>query len=442
MQEALEEQVVLDRVDPGDAEHVGHDRVRRAAPALTGHPVLLREPHQVPVDEEELGQPRLVDHVELLLEPPGDRRRDRVVALPGALLGEPVEVAEGRLALGDLEAGEADAFEVEADLALLGDLVAGRQSVGVRPQHRPHLGAVLEEVFRVRLEQGPGLLEGHPVADRDQHVLERPSLGQVVVDVVGGDRTGATAPRQLGLAGRQPAILGPEVVLQLDQHVLAAEHVLERLQPGLISGPAPGQAEEVLVVLGDPLQGGPRLTLGLVAVGVAQEPGEVGPPPHRLREQDEVAAADLQLGADDGPDPDPPAVVDELDDAVDPAVVGDPERGHPELGGALDELLGVAGAVQEGVVGVTVQLHVWRARPDPHRPIIEHAFVPRRRLTPGCRRESRGESCEIPMKGRTGRALVSNLDAWARFASLALDCRKKRASSAPECLHFQHSSET
>src|ERR1700704_4137517 len=33
VEEALEEEVVLDRIDPGDAEHVGDDRVGRAAAA-------------------------------------------------------------------------------------------------------------------------------------------------------------------------------------------------------------------------------------------------------------------------------------------------------------------------------------------------------------------------------------------------------------------------
>ena len=66
--EPLEQQVVADRVDPGDAEDVGHDRVGRAAPALGRDPLLPGEAHQVPADQEELGQAGPLDHVQLVGE--------------------------------------------------------------------------------------------------------------------------------------------------------------------------------------------------------------------------------------------------------------------------------------------------------------------------------------------------------------------------------------
>ena len=72
VQEALEEQVVRDGVDPGDAQHVGDDRVGCRASALSGDPVLAGEAHEVPVDEEELGKARLLDHLQLPLQALGD----------------------------------------------------------------------------------------------------------------------------------------------------------------------------------------------------------------------------------------------------------------------------------------------------------------------------------------------------------------------------------
>ena len=68
--EALEEQLVLDRVDLGDAEAIGHDRVAGAPAPLADDPARPRELHEVPDDEEELGQPRAVDDVELVRELP------------------------------------------------------------------------------------------------------------------------------------------------------------------------------------------------------------------------------------------------------------------------------------------------------------------------------------------------------------------------------------
>src|SRR2546430_2022282 len=106
-EEALEEEVVLDRVDLRDVEDVRDDRVRRRAPALRRDPALLAEADDVPVDEEELRKPRTVDHVELVRELPRDGRRDARVALARALLAEGIEEGERRVALGDREAREA-----------------------------------------------------------------------------------------------------------------------------------------------------------------------------------------------------------------------------------------------------------------------------------------------------------------------------------------------
>ena len=97
--EPLEQQLVADRVHAGDPQHVRHDRARGAAPALRRDPARLREPHQVPADEEELRETRLLDDVQLVGELPDDGRRQRVVPAPGALPAQLGEVREGRLAL-------------------------------------------------------------------------------------------------------------------------------------------------------------------------------------------------------------------------------------------------------------------------------------------------------------------------------------------------------
>ena len=64
--ETLEEELVLDRVDLGDAQAVGHDRVAGAPPPLADDPALASELHQVPHDEEELGEVGAVDDVQLM----------------------------------------------------------------------------------------------------------------------------------------------------------------------------------------------------------------------------------------------------------------------------------------------------------------------------------------------------------------------------------------
>jgi hypothetical protein len=64
--EALEQELVLDRVDLGDAQAVGHDRVAGASPSLPDDAALARELHQVPDDQEELRQVGALDDVQLV----------------------------------------------------------------------------------------------------------------------------------------------------------------------------------------------------------------------------------------------------------------------------------------------------------------------------------------------------------------------------------------
>ena len=82
---------MLDRVDLGDVEHVRDDRIGSRSPALRGDPVLLAEPDDVPVDEEELGKAAAVDHVELVRELLRDVARDPRVPDLRALAAERVQ---------------------------------------------------------------------------------------------------------------------------------------------------------------------------------------------------------------------------------------------------------------------------------------------------------------------------------------------------------------
>ena len=180
----------LDRLDPADPEHVRHDRVGRAAPTLGRDALLLREPHQVPADQEELGEAGPLDDVQLVGEPRDDRRRQRVVALPGAGPAQLREVRERRLARRHREAREPVLLEAEVDRARRrerrraprsppptpgrrrgrSDAVAGRQREQLR------LG------LEVRLAVGPAQvgerLERPAVADRGQDVLELAAFGR------------------------------------------------------------------------------------------------------------------------------------------------------------------------------------------------------------------------------------------------------------------------
>src|SRR5204863_905356 len=70
VEEALEEQVVVDRVDVGDLEAVGDEASgRRPAAGPDLDAVALGEGDEVPDDQEVVGEPELADRLELELEP-------------------------------------------------------------------------------------------------------------------------------------------------------------------------------------------------------------------------------------------------------------------------------------------------------------------------------------------------------------------------------------
>src|SRR5439155_911072 len=92
-EEALEEQVVLDRVDVGDLEAVGDERAGGGAAAGSdADSVAPREGDEVPDDQEVVDEAHLLDRFELELEPVGELGGDRLVALVQAFFAQLDEV--------------------------------------------------------------------------------------------------------------------------------------------------------------------------------------------------------------------------------------------------------------------------------------------------------------------------------------------------------------
>ena len=133
-----------------------------------------------------------------MVQPAGDLRAQRAVALAGAFTAEAVEIAEGRLTGRDREGGEAVAQVLQPEGAALGD----PQGVGERPriavEQLGHLGGRLQAELGVRPQQRPGPVETGPVLDAGQHVLER-AVGRAGVEHgVGGHQP---HPQPLGQLG-------------------------------------------------------------------------------------------------------------------------------------------------------------------------------------------------------------------------------------------------
>ena len=132
VQEPLEQQVHVERVDVGDAQDVADDRAgRRSTTGTDGDPVVLGVLDEVPDDQEVRLEAHVLDHGELGLEPfeRGGRRRI-AVALAQPLLGQPAQVGGGRRAVGRRIRRQHHAVELQLDVAALGDLERGGNRLG------------------------------------------------------------------------------------------------------------------------------------------------------------------------------------------------------------------------------------------------------------------------------------------------------------------------
>ena len=224
VEEALEEETVLDRVDVRDVQAVGHDSARgAAAPGAYGDIPALGVVDEVLHDQEVVDEAHLPDDAQLvvhLLVHLGTL----AVALEKALLAELSQIARAALlALRQLEARQVIVAELKVEGAFFGDLrrvVRGLLPVGVE---RAHLRLVLEEEL-LRLElHAHGVVDGASHLDAHEHVLVIGVLPRDVMRVVGQHEGDARlAPDAVAAAGGH-ALLADAVVLDLQIEVLAED---------------------------------------------------------------------------------------------------------------------------------------------------------------------------------------------------------------------------
>ena len=92
VQEALEEQVIADRIDVGDAQHVGDEAARGGATRDAAHALAARVVDVVP-DDEEVGDEALgADDLELVVEAALQPLADLAVVLADAVETERIEI--------------------------------------------------------------------------------------------------------------------------------------------------------------------------------------------------------------------------------------------------------------------------------------------------------------------------------------------------------------
>uniref|UniRef100_A0A6J7NAW3 Unannotated protein n=1 Tax=freshwater metagenome TaxID=449393 RepID=A0A6J7NAW3_9ZZZZ len=230
IEEALKDQVVLNRIEVRDPEAVRNRTARSRSPTgADTDPGIAGVLDEVPHDQEVRREPHVRNDLELVRETLHHRWREVVApTLAGTLPSEEVEVVRVVLvALGDREEGELSLAELDLDVRALRDpqrVVAG---LGIVPEEAPHLGCGLEVVL-VALE-----LEALRVAHERTGLHAEQRVVGLVVRAVGVVRVVRREDRCTDAAGdldqlRIGLVLGSEaVILQLDEEVVPTEDVLQ-----------------------------------------------------------------------------------------------------------------------------------------------------------------------------------------------------------------------
>ena len=211
------------------------------------------------------------------------------------------------------------------------------------------------------------------------------------MDVVRGDKGDAGLRGDAQDAGVDDLLLAQAVVLQLEVEVVLAQDLLKAQGKGarLVHAPLQDQARNVAREAGRqrdepfvPLREQVHVDAGLVVVAL-DEPGRaeldevliallVFAQEHQVRVfagdlglVKAAALGDVDLAPDDRVDARLLAGLVEVDHAVHHAVVRDRQGLHAQLLGALHQRPDAAGAVQQGVFGVQMQVRKGHARSPP-----------------------------------------------------------------------------
>ena len=387
IEEALEDQAVLQWVNVGDAEAVEDDAGRRAAPDAEQDVALADEPDNVPHHQEVVGETGVADDLQLVPQALHGIGRGVGIAAPEALLADLGQVFVGVHAAGRLVAGQVGLAELQRHVAHIGDHAGVGQGFpsdggGQVGKYLLHLIGALDVVGVILHSQPLFVADGGVGLDADVDVLQ---VGLVLVDVVS---IVGHHQRELGILSEAQQSLVyllqlRDVLMALEFQVIAVSEqfaipaggfdsafiVAVGQQPWHLGGGAPGEADEAGAELFQQALVDARAVVEALDVGLGHQLHQVAVAGVVAGQQHQVGRAalggvlfvpavvcDVDLTADDGLDACVAAGGVKIDHAIEGAVVGDGQRIHAQFAGAVDQLRDAADAVEHTVFGVDVKV--------------------------------------------------------------------------------------
>ena len=386
IQKALEEEVIGDGIDVGNAQSPGRERPGAGtASGSDRHPVRARPGDEVRDDEVVAGEPQLHDHLDLVFEPFAIRGRIRLV------LEAPFEAGASRygesllgaLAGRDRERGQVLLSELDLDAASAGDLQGVLDRLRNVRETVPHLVRA-SKILALGVAARPGwVAEDPPLLDADPSLVRLVVAGGEEAHVVrrdhrhpalGREADGIVEERLLPLP---PEALEPEVVAipepgeplvreaLRERRLAAGEGLTDRALPerGYRDEPIglrlakPGERDRSLALDVRPRQQSGELAVALRVAAEQNEPVRI---PRRRRDQD--------VRPHDGLDPRPLRLPVELDERKEVGRLGNRHRRHALRPDRLDKGGNADHAVDERILRMHHQVH------EP--PCISHDGVP------------------------------------------------------------------
>jgi hypothetical protein len=302
---------------------------------------------------------------------------------PRPFVAEPVEHLVRRLARLRLEDREVIGVEVELDVAAVGDLAGDLERFAIIGKEIEHLLPRAEVELEVVHAKALLVADRAAGADADQDVLRLAVLRLDVVDVLRDREADAGLFGDLAHLGRDAALRFVAVVHDLQVEVVLPEDLLVHL--GRLNGAgdviahqvavdlaaqAAAQRDQALAVLGQDLLVHARLVVEALLVSDGGELHEVLPTLLIASDDRQVVGSvvlfvgllearllsDVGLDAEQRFDAFLLARLVEGDRAKEVAVVRQRDGFLAVLGGALGEVFDPAGAVEQAVVAVDVQM--------------------------------------------------------------------------------------
>ena len=393
VQEAFKVQVVLHGVHVGDLQAIGHHGTGGRATSRPHRNILAPGVgHEVRHDEEVVHEPHPAYHLHLVPETLPVLLRGVGVALLKALLAQLREQRVSIVPLRILELRQVMLAELEGHVTAVGDALGVLD--GFRPlgEQGPHL-LLGFHVKLFRLKAHPvGLVHQSSHLDAHEHVLGAGILFAQVVGIVGGHQRDAGLPVDAQDAVQHYLLLLDAVVLDLQivvplahqlrhlQGVLFGAFVVARQQPlGHLTGQASGQGDESLVMLLEQAHVDTGLVIEPVQVGLGDHVGQVPVAGLVLAQQHQVPVLAVQLPhlvrpvprgnvdltANDGVDVLGHAGFIEIHTAVHDPVVGNGHRRLSQLLHPFHQALDAAGAVQQGIFRMQMQMYKGHCVPLP-----------------------------------------------------------------------------